>query len=319
MALDLKPGDEVIVPAFTYVAPAEAIALLQLVPVIVDVDPQNFNMAPHTLEQAWSPKTKAVIPVHLFGQCANMEPIMQWAKERNVYVIEDVAQALGARYVGRAASKNQCDRSDCNEGQRAGTLGDIGCTSFFPTKNLGCYGDGGALMTKNSTLAERIERIARHGQQKKYIHEVLGCNSRLDTLQAAILDVKLNYLDRYEAARYQAAQYYTQALQDVEGIICPLEESYSTHVYHQYTLRVLEGRRDGLQRHLAAAGIPTVVYYPLPVHKQAAFASVIRPAGDLSVSEQLCREVLSLPMHTQITREVQQEIVKQIKIFIQVI
>lgn len=299
MALDLKPGDEVIVPAFTYVAPAEVIGLLGLVPVVVEVDAHNFNMLPLALEDAYSSKTRAVIPVHLFGQCADMDPIMEWAKRRGVYVVEDAAQSLGAKY----------------KGQRAGTMGDIGCTSFFPTKNLGCFGDGGALMTKDALLAEKIRMIARHGQRKKYVHEVLGCNSRLDTLQAAILDIKLKYLDDYEHARHQAAQRYSQDLQGIEGVICPLQEPFATHVFHQYTLRVLKGKRNELQRHLAASGIPSMVYYPLPVHRQPAFGSLVRRAGSLEVSDQLCGEVLSIPMHTELTPQIQDKITEQIKEF----
>ena len=263
MALCLAPGDEVIVPAFTYAAPVEVIGLLGLIPVLVDVAPEHFNMLPQTLDRAYSPRTRAVIPVHLFGQCAAMGPIMEWAKKRRVYVVEDVAQSLGAKY----------------KGERAGTVGDIGCTSFFPTKNLGCFGDGGAIMTKDARLAEKIKMIAQHGQREKYVHEVLGCNSRLDTLQAAILDVKLKYLDDYERARYRAAQRYTEDLQGIEGLICPVQESYSTHVFHQYTLRILNGRRDELKRRLVASGIPTMVYYPLPVHRQMAFCSLVRRAG----------------------------------------
>jgi len=304
MALGLTAGDEVIVPAFTYAATAEAAALLGLVPVMVEVDPHNFNLLPCALEKAWSPKTKAVVPVHLFGQCAPMKSIMEWAKARGIFVVEDAAQALGATYL-----------EPPYKGQRAGTIGDIGCTSFFPSKNLGCFGDGGALITKEAEWAARFKMIAHHGQQKKYVHKVLGCNSRLDTLQAAILEVKLNYLDQYEAARYRAAQYYTQGLQDMIGIISPRQESYSTHVYHQYTLRVLNGRRDDLQRHLAASEIPSTIYYPLPLHQQEAFASVARISDSLAVSERLCGEVLSLPMHTELTLEVQQKIIKQIRNF----
>ncbi|MCL2727588.1 MAG: DegT/DnrJ/EryC1/StrS family aminotransferase [Bacteroidales bacterium] len=304
MALGLKPGDEVIVPAFTYIAPAEAAALLGLVPVVVDVDPHNFNMTFHALEQAWSPKTKAIVPVHLFGQCAPMEPIMEWAKAKGLFVVEDTAQALGAKYL-TGQYKNR----------RAGTIGHIGCTSFFPSKNLGCFGDGGAMMTKDAHLAAQMRMITRHGQRMKYIHEVLGCNSRLDTLQAAILEVKLKYLDQYEAARYRAAQEYTQALRDIDGLACPLEESYSTHVYHQYTLRVLNGWRDELVRHLTSFKIPSAIYYPVSVQKQEAFTSIIRKSGTLFNSEQLCSEVLSLPMHTELTVEIQDRVITQIRNF----
>ena len=306
MALGLEAGDEVIVPAFTYVAPAEAAALLRLVPVVVDINPDNFNISAQALEQAWSPKTKAIVPVHLFGQCAPMEPIMEWAKAKGIFVVEDTAQALGAKYL-KGSYINQ----------RAGTIGHIGCTSFFPSKNLGCFGDGGALMTKDPQLAERIKMIARHGQRKKYVHEVLGCNSRLDTLQAAILAVKLQYLEQYHTARRQAAIQYTQALQGIEGIICPVQEEYSTHVYHQYTLRVLNGWRNDLVHHLTSSKIPTAIYYPFPVHRQAAFEPIIRLGSALGASERLCGEVLSLPMHTELTVEMMQIITNQIKIFIQ--
>ena len=299
MALGLQPGDEVIVPAFTYVATAEVIGLLGLIPVMVDVDLDNFNMSTELLDLALSPKTRAVVPVHLFGQCAPMEPVVTWARRRGLFVVEDVAQALGARY----------------KGQRAGTIGDVGCTSFFPSKNLGCFGDGGALITKDADLHRRIKMMANHGQQQKYIHEVLGCNSRLDTLQAAVLDVKLKYLDEYEAARNEAAQRYTLALREVDGLICPKHEPYSTHVYHQYTLRVPDGRRDALQRHLASFGIPSAIYYPLPLHKQKAFCSIARASGALVNAERLCGEVLSLPMHTELTPQMQNRIAEKIKIF----
>ena len=301
MSLGLKPGDEVIVPAFTYAATAEAAALLHLVPVMADVDLNNFNILPQELDKAWSPKTKAVVPVHLFGQCADMEPILEWAKERGVFVVEDAAQALGTMYA--------------KSGKRAGTMGDIGCTSFFPSKNLGCFGDGGALFTKDPKLAEQIWMIARHGQREQYLHEVLGCNSRLDTLQAAVLEVKLKYLDTYHVARYTAAQRYTQELKEIEQLICPSEELYSTHVYHQYTLRVGKGLRDGLKRHLADAAIPSMIYYPLPLHQQRAFSSISRVSGSLAHTQKLCEEVLSLPIHTELTPEIQQRITQQIKNF----
>jgi len=304
MALGLKPGDEVIVPAFTYIAPAEAAALLGLTPVLVDVDSRNFNMTFEALEQSWSPKTKAIVPVHLFGQCAPMEPIMEWAEAKGLFVVEDAAQALGAKYL-TGKYKNQ----------RAGTIGHIGCTSFFPSKNLGCFGDGGAIMTRDAHLAAQMKMITRHGQKKKYVHEVLGCNSRLDTLQAAILEVKLRYLDQYEAARTHAAQLYTQGLQDVNGLVCPLQEHYSTHVYHQYTLRILNGWRDELVQHLTSFKIPTTIYYPIPVHKQEAFIHNSRQTGALTASEQLCGEVLSIPMHTELTVEIQHRIIKRIRDF----
>jgi dTDP-4-amino-4,6-dideoxygalactose transaminase len=299
MALNLQPGDEVIVPAFTYVATAEVVCLLGLVPVLVDVNKNNFNIDTELLENTLSHRTRAIIPVHLFGQCANMKKVMTFAKAHNLFVIEDAAQALGAKYMG----------------QSAGILGDIGCTSFFPSKNLGCFGDGGALITKDAVLAERVKMIANHGQRKKYLHQILGCNSRLDTLQAAILNVKLNHLDEFQTARTQAALRYTKALQGIEGVFCPTEEPYSTHVYHQYTLRILHGKRDLLQHHLASNGIPTAIYYPLPLHHQEAYRTTVRIAGALTVSEQLCKEVLSIPMHTELTPELQNRITSQIKDF----
>ena len=283
MALGLQPGDEVIVPAFTYVATAEVVGLLGLVPVLVDVDPRTFNIDVEALEQAYSPKTKAIVPVHLFGLCADMAPILAWARSKGVYVVEDVAQALGARYLP--------------EGLFAGTIGDIGCTSFFPTKPLGCFGDGGALFTHNAELAARIKMIANHGQREKYRHEILGCNSRLDTLQAAILNVKLKYIDEDAAARRCWAQAYREALEGLSGLLLPQEAAYSTHVYHQFTLRILNGKRDAVQAALAARGMASVVYYPLALHQQEAFKELGRIPSPLKVSEQLCQEVLSLPMN----------------------
>ena len=331
MALNLQPGDEVIVPAFTYVATAEVIALLRLVPVMVDVHKDNFNINTDLLDTALTPKTRAIVPVHLFGQCANMTPLTHWAQKHKLFIIEDAAQSLGAIYRGELHTPPSrtgvlhtptSQRSTSPTSERctfppahAGTIGHIGCTSFFPSKNLGCFGDGGALMTRDTQLAERIKMIANHGQQKKYTHQIVGCNSRLDTLQAAILDVKLKYLDQYAAARYAAAQRYTQALQGIDGLICPKEEPYSTHVYHQYTLRISNGQRDALKNHLAAAGISTAIYYPLPLHQQEAFAPIARTAGKLTTSEQLCTEVLSLPMHTELTPQIQNTITSQIQDF----
>ena len=304
MALDLRPGDEVIVPAFTYVASAEVIALLGLTPVLVDVDPDTFNINIEAAAAAVTPRSRAIIPVHLFGQSSHMESMLQLAASHNLYVIEDNAQAIGAQYTftdGHTA--------------KTGTMGTIGCTSFFPSKNLGCYGDGGALCTSDPQLAERIRMMANHGQRIKYHHDVIGCNSRLDALQAAVLDVKLRHLDEYNAARCCAARRYTDALRHLDGIITPAEASYSTHVYHQYTLRVLNGKRDALKAFLAEQGIPSMVYYPLPLHHQQAFRSLARIGGNLANSEQLAGQVLSLPMHTELTPAQQTTVIDAITQF----
>lgn len=304
MALDLQPGDEVIVPAFTYVASAEVIGLLKLTPVMVDVDYSSFNVTVKNIEKAITPRTKAIIPVHLFGQCCDMEPIMELSKKHNIYVVEDNAQAIGATYTFTNGEKRQ-----------TGTIGDIGCTSFFPSKNLGCYGDGGALMTNNDELAQKIRMIANHGQKVKYHHEVIGCNSRLDTIQAAILNVKLKYLNDYSNARYNAAQIYHALLNGVDGITIPTEMPFSTHVYHQYTLKVKDGKRDMLKKHLEELGIPSMIYYPLPLQKQNAFKSITIQGEDLDVSALLADSVLSLPIHTEITKEEQLIVSNAIKEF----
>ena len=304
MALGLKPGDEVVVPAFTYVATAEVIGLLGHTPVMVDVDYASFNVTVKNIARALTTKTKAIVPVHLFGQSCDMESILKFASEHHLYVVEDNAQAIGAEYTFSDGTK-----------KRTGTMGTIGCTSFFPSKNLGGYGDGGALMTDDDELAEKIRMIANHGQKVKYHHAVLGCNSRLDTLQAAILDVKLKHLDEYGAARYEAAQYYTRRLSDIEGIITPAEMPYSTHVYHQYTLKVLNGRRDALKKFLEEGGIPAMIYYPLPLQQQEAFKPITRAAESLDTAEQLAGSVLSLPIHTEMTPVQQDLVIERIKEF----
>ena len=301
MALDLQRGDEVIVPAFTYVASAEVIALLGLTPVLVDVDETTFNINVNAIAEAISPRTRAVIPVHLFGQCCQMEPLLQVAAAHRLHVIEDDAQAIGADYTFTDGSK-----------AKSGTMGTIGCTSFFPSKNLGCYGDGGAIFTHNPQLAERLHMAANHGQKEKYRHEVVGCNSRLDALQAAVLDVKLRYLEEYNAARREAAHYYTAALHNIEGLYCPVELPQSSHVYHQYTLRIADGRRDALKVWLAERKIPSMVYYPLPLHWQPAFHDISRRNGSLSVAARLSDSVLSLPMHTELTHTEQDIIIDAI-------
>ena len=292
MALDLKPGDEVICPAFTYVATAEVIGLLGLTPVMVDVDPQTFNITAEFIEKAITPKTKAIVPVHLYGQSCDMEPIMQLAKKHNLFVIEDNAQAIGADYTfsdGRKA--------------KTGTIGHIGSTSFFPSKNLGCYGDGGALMTNDDTLAQKMQMIANHGQEKKYYHKVLGCNSRLDTIQAAILNIKLNYLDQYSIARNKMASCYDEAFSTINELEVPARQLNSTHVFHQYTMKVKNGKRNELQQYLLELGIPSMIYYPLPLYKQEAFQQFVSTDFSLATTEQLCDEVLSLPIHTEMNVE----------------
>ena len=308
MALDLKPGDEVIVPAFTYVASAEVIGLLGLTPVMVDVDYQTFNVRVDNIKKALTPKSKSIIPVHLFGQSCDMEPILEFAKEHNLYVIEDNAQAIGATYTfsdGRKA--------------KTGTMGTIGCTSFFPSKNLGCYGDGGAIFTNDDALAVKLHMIANHGQKVKYHHSVIGCNSRLDTIQAAVLNVKLKHLDEYCASRYEAASYYTAKLKafdpEQKYIITPKELEKSTHVFHQYTLKVLNNKRDELKAFLAEEGIPSMIYYPLPLQEQEAFKPITRAAEELNNAKECAYSVLSLPMHTEMTHEMQELVIDTIKKF----
>ena len=300
-ALNLQPGDEVIVPAFTYVAAAEAVAALRLIPVAVDVHPRTFNIDVSRIEEAISPKTKAIIPVHLFGQTADMDPLMHVARRYNLFVIEDNAQSIGSVYTFSNGTQKQ-----------AGTIGDIGVLSFFPTKNLGCYGDGGALMTNDKVLAEKLRMITIHGQSQKYFHQIVGCNSRLDTLQAAVLQVKLTYLDDYIQSRKKLANRYDAGLKSLnDRFETPYCIPQSGHVYNQYTLTVKENR-DGLQQYLKEKGIPTTVYYPLPLHFQPAFKDLVRIAGDLSVSEKLCRSVLSLPMHTEADEEQTEYIINQL-------
>lgn len=308
MALELKPGDEVIVPAFTYVASAEVIGLLGLTPVMVDVDFDTFNVTVDNIKKALSPKTKAIIPVHLFGQSCDMEPILSFAKEHNLYVIEDNAQAIGAEYTFSDGHK-----------AKTGTMGTIGCTSFFPSKNLGCYGDGGAIFTNDDQLAERISMIANHGQRVKYYHAVIGCNSRLDSIQAAVLDVKLKHLDEYCAARYEAASYYTQQIKvfdpEEKFIITPKEHKNSTHVYHQYTLKIKNNKRDELKAYLAEQGVPSMIYYPLPLQEQEAFMPITRAGENLDNAKACAYSVLSLPIHTEMTREIQDSVINSIKDF----
>ena len=292
MSLGVGTGDEVITVPFTFIATVEAIAFLGAKPVFVDVCADDFNMDIRQLEQAITPKSKAIVPVHLYGQCANMGPILDIANKHNISIIEDACQALGAVYT-------------CSDGteKKAGTIGTIGCTSFFPSKNLGGYGDGGALMTDNDALAEKLRAICRHGSKERYHHQYIGLNSRLDTLQAAILQVKLQHLDDFIAARQQAADFYTHSLSEVKGLVLPQRVPYSTHTYHQFTIKVDANRRDALRKYLSDKQIPTAVYYPIPAHLQAAYQYLNYREGDFPVSEQLCKEVLSLPMHTEMTTE----------------
>ena len=306
MALGLKKGDEVNVPSFTYVATAEVIALLGLKPVMVDSDPNTFNITADIIEKAITPKTKAIVPVHLFGQSAEMDEIMDVANTYKLWVIEDNAQAIGADYI----SKDKTHR-------KAGTIGHIGCTSFFPSKNLGCYGDGGALMTNDDALAESIRMIANHGQKKKYYHSVVGVNSRLDTLQAVILNIKLRHLDTYCTSRRTIADYYDAAFKDIEGLQTPIRSTHSTHVFHQYTLRIKNNKRATLQAFLQDKGIPSMIYYPLPLYKQDAFKKYVKKGFLLPVTEQLCKEVLSLPIHTEMEEDTLKYITESIKQFFQ--
>ena len=303
MALDLQPGDEVITTPFTFIATVEVVALLGLTPVFVDVRPDTYNIDVDKLEAAITPRTKAIVPVHLFGQCADMERIMEIADNHGLYVIEDACQAIGAEVKFRDGSL-----------RKAGTIGTIGCTSFFPSKNLGCYGDGGAIFTNNDEIATRLRGIANHGSFVKYHHDLVGVNSRLDSIQAAILNVKLNYLDSYTAARQKAADTYCRLLSDCDGITLPLTAPFTTHVYHQFTLRLADNiDRNQVQEKLKAAGIPAMVYYPVPIHEQKAFAKFGCKAGDFPVAEKLSRTVLSLPMHTEMTEEMQKYIVDNLK------
>jgi UDP-2-acetamido-2-deoxy-ribo-hexuluronate aminotransferase len=292
MALDLQPGDEVITPSFTYVATTEVVALLRLKPVFVEVDPKTFCMDPAALEKAISPRTRAIVPVHLYGQSAPMEEIMAIAARHKLYVIEDNAQAIGGEY-----------RFSSGHTQKTGTIGTIGTTSFFPSKNLGCYGDGGAIFTDDDTLATRLKMIANHGQNRRYYHEVVGCNSRLDSIQAAVLNVKLKRLDDYIAARRIAADYYDKAFKAHPKITTPYRAAYSHHVFHQYTL-ILEGvDRNGLNEWLAGKGIPSMIYYPVPAHRQQMFAAFGGAAYQLATTDWLTERVLSLPIHTELDEE----------------
>lgn len=293
MAGELKPGDEVITSNFTFVATVEAIAMLKLTPVLVDVDPQTFNIDVKAIENAITPNTKAIVPVHLYGMTADMDPIMELAEKHNLMVIEDTAQAIGADYFHADGTKS-----------KAGAIGDIGCTSFFPSKNLGCFGDGGALFTNDDKLAAMIRKIVNHGMDKRYYHDMVGVNSRLDSMQAAVLKVKLNYLDAYCDARRKAADYYDAAFDNIDGITTPYRVPNSTHVFHQYTLQLDEGLDQfEMQSFLNEKGIPAMIYYPVPLHLQKAYPDPRYKEGDFPVTEKLCKSVISLPMHTEHTKE----------------
>lgn len=301
MGLGLKPGDEVITADFTFAATVEVIALLGLTPVLVDVNEDDFNININTLKKAITPKTKAIVPVHLFGQCADMEAIMEIANNNNLFVIEDNAQAIGANYIFKDGSKS-----------KAGTIGHIGATSFFPSKNLGCYGDGGAIFTNDDDLAHTIRGIVNHGMYERYHHDVVGVNSRLDSIQAAVLDAKLPKLDTYNKARQLAAKKYNEAFKNIHQIITPkltrvcqneICDTCDCHVFHQYTLRILDANRDALVKYLNEKGIPCGVYYPIPLHKQKAYADSRYIEADFAVTNQLVKEVISLPMHTELNDE----------------
>lgn len=295
MALDVGPGDEIITTPFTFIATAEAAALLGATPVFADIDPQTFNLDPDRIEELITPHTKAIVPVHLFGQPADMDPILDVAREHDLYVIEDNAQAIGSAY----------------KEQKTGFIGDVGCLSFFPSKNLGCFGDGGAVLTNDEALYRKMRMISNHGSERKYYNEIVGINSRLDTIQAAVLKVKLKYLDEYDAARRHAAAFYDALFSECELIATPFHDSDRTHVYHQYTLRVsadLPGGRDGLATHLKERGIPHALYYPVALHQLGVFSKGGCRYVDLKEAEQAAQEVISLPMHTELTEEQQEYI-----------
>jgi dTDP-4-amino-4,6-dideoxygalactose transaminase len=303
MSLDLSPGDEVIVPAFTYVATAEVIGLLGLKPIMVDIDSNNFNILTNELEKVITTKSKAIVPVHLYGQSAPMDDIIEFAEKHNLYIIEDNAQSLGSSYHSRS-----------NKSYKTGTIGHVGCTSFFPSKNLGCFGDGGAISTNDDELADKMRMIANHGQSQKYVHERIGVNSRLDSIQAAILRVKLRELDDFNKRRQNVAKIYDDEFSSIKGIITPYREKYTEHVYHQYTIKVDESRRDQLKSFLSDFNIPSMIYYPIPLYKQKAFSSYYAGTGLIN-TEALCKQVLSLPMHTEMDNEIQYYITNKVKDF----
>lgn len=303
MALGLKPGDEVITPTFTFIATAEVVALLGLTPVVVDVDRDTMNISVEAVRRAITPRTRAIVPVHLFGQCADMEPLMQLAREHHLYVVEDACQAIDAQYTFS-------DGTRC----KAGCIGHIGCTSFFPSKNLGCYGDGGAIFTDNDRLAEEMRAIANHGMVVRYHHDRVGVNSRLDALQAAVLDAKLPHLNEYTRRRQEAAAAYNEGFRDNPRLLTPVCIPASTHVYHQYTLRVTGTDRDRLRDQLAERGIPAMIYYPVPLHLQKAYQDPRYKVGDFPAAEWLASCVLSLPMHTELDNEQLDYIIRNVNL-----
>jgi UDP-2-acetamido-2-deoxy-ribo-hexuluronate aminotransferase len=292
MALGLKPGDEVIAPSFTFIATAEVVAVLGLTPVLVDVEPDTFNISPEAILKAITPRTKAIVPVHLFGQTADMDVIMEIAKKHNLFVIEDACQSIGSDYQNAAG-----------EWKKSGTIGHVGCTSFFPSKNLGCYGDGGAIFTNDDQLAAKLRSIVNHGMTVRYYHDDIGVNSRLDSIQAAVLNVKLKHLDEYAQARQQVAAAYDKAFKDQPELTIPARFSRSTHVFHQYTLLVKGVDRNKLPEFMATKDIPAMIYYPVPIHLQKAYLDPRYQPGDFPVTEDLCSSVVSLPMHTEMDTE----------------
>ncbi len=305
MALGLKPGDEIITPSFTYIATTEVIGLLGLKPVFVDCNPENFNISVDEVEKAITKKTKAIVPVHLFGQSSDMKSITSLAKKYNLFVIEDNAQAIGSDYLG------------FNQPQKTGTIGNIGCTSFFPSKNLGCFGDGGAMMTNDDELAKKLRMIANHGQSKRYYHDIVGCNSRLDNIQAAVLRIKLKELDQYILNRQKAANYYDQNLKDLDQLTLPFRNLDSNHVFHQYTLKLDDSIvRDELIQYLAEKNIPAMVYYPVPAHRQKMFSKIPNSYGNMKVTNWLSSRVFSLPMHTELSTLQQDYIIENISNFL---
>jgi len=305
MSLGLQPGDEVITPSFTYIATTEVVALLRLKPVFAEVDPKTFCIDPESVRKLITPKTKAIVPVHLYGHAAPMEEIMQIAMEHNLYVIEDNAQAIGSTYTFSDGTQ-----------KKTGSIGHIGCTSFYPSKNLGAYGDGGAMFTNDASLAETLKMTANHGQNKRYYHDIVGCNSRLDSIQAAILNIKLRKLDKYNAARQAVAAFYNKAFSVNENIVTPYVAPFSNHVYHQYTLKVEKEKRDGLVQYLAEKKIPSMIYYPVPGHRQKVFQGMSSDVTNLDITDWLTDRVISLPIHTEFETEQLEYISKEVLNFL---
>ena len=305
MALDLEPGDEVITTPFSFIASIEVIKLLKLVPVLADVDPHSFNIDPEQIEKMVTPNTKAIIPVHLFGQCANMESITEIAENHGLFIIEDTAQAVGTDYIFKDGRR-----------KKAGTVGNIGTASFFPSKNLGCYGDGGAIMTSDKNLHHKIQAIVNHGSRTKYYYDEVGVNSRLDTLQAAILRVKLKYLDSFHLARQKVAEAYEAQLGEIPQLTLPFRVPYSTHIYHQYTIILKDADRDQLREYLKSKDVPVMIYYPLPLHLQNAYQDLGYRTGDFPVTESLSKTVFSIPMHTEMESNQIEYICHHIKTFL---